>query len=65
MVTFTGSTEVGKRIGEVCGAQVKRCVLELGGKSAAIMLEDADLDTAAPDGRRPRRRHDAGENCTC
>ena len=48
MVTFTGSTEVGKKIGEVCGAQVKRCVLELGGKSAAIILDDADLDTAVP-----------------
>ena len=48
MVTFTGSTEVGKKIGEVCGAQIKRCVLELGGKSAAIILEDADLDTAVP-----------------
>src|SRR3954452_4175811 len=35
MVTFTGSTEVGKKIGEVCGAELKRCVLELGGKSAA------------------------------
>ncbi len=48
MVTFTGSTEVGKKIGQVCGEQVKRCVLELGGKSAAIILEDADLDAALP-----------------
>src|SRR5690349_18948123 len=48
MVTFTGSTDVGKRIGEVCGEQIKRCVLELGGKSAAIILEDADLDSTLP-----------------
>src|SRR3954451_3261459 len=46
MVTFTGSTEVGKKIAEVCGANIKRCVLELGGKSAAIIMEDADLETA-------------------
>ena len=60
MVTFTGSTEVGKKIGEVCGAQVKRCVLELGGKSAAIILEDADLDTAIPMVVGLERRHDPG-----
>ena len=60
MVTFTGSTEVGKQIAEVCGAQVKRCVLELGGKSAAIVLEDADLDTALPMRRRRERRHEPG-----
>ncbi|MEZ7981065.1 MAG: aldehyde dehydrogenase family protein [Myxococcota bacterium] len=40
MVGFTGSTGVGKRIGEVCGSQVKRVQLELGGKSAAIVLPD-------------------------
>ena len=44
MVTFTGSTEVGIKIGEACAAQVKPVVLELGGKSAAIILDDADLD---------------------
>ena len=48
MVTFTGSTEVGKKIARVCGEQIKRCVLELGGKSAAIILEDADLESALP-----------------
>ena len=44
MVTFTGSTEVGKKIAATCAEQVKPCVLELGGKSAAIILDDADLD---------------------
>jgi aldehyde dehydrogenase (NAD+) len=65
MVTFTGSTEVGKKIGEVCGAQVKRCVLELGGKSAAIILEDADLDTAIPMVVGLGAGTTQGENCTC
>jgi aldehyde dehydrogenase (NAD+) len=65
MVTFTGSTEVGKKIGEVCGAQVKRCVLELGGKSAAILLEDADLDAAIPMVVGLGAGTTQGENCTC
>jgi betaine-aldehyde dehydrogenase len=65
MVTFTGSTEVGKKIGEVCGAQVKRCVLELGGKSAAIILEDADLATALPMVVGLGAGTTQGENCTC
>jgi len=65
MVTFTGSTEVGKKIGEVCGAQVKRCVLELGGKSAAIILEDADLETALPMVVGLGAGTTQGENCTC
>ena len=42
-VSFTGSTAVGQHIGEVCGAQLKRFTLELGGKSAAIVLDDVDL----------------------
>jgi betaine-aldehyde dehydrogenase len=46
MVSFTGSTTIGRRIGEVCGSLVKPVVLELGGKSAGIILEDADLDLA-------------------
>lgn len=43
-VAFTGSTEAGRKIGAVCGEQLKRFSLELGGKSAAIVLDDADLD---------------------
>jgi betaine-aldehyde dehydrogenase len=46
MVSFTGSTTIGRRIGEVCGSLVKPVVLELGGKSAGIILEDADLESA-------------------
>ena len=43
-VSFTGSTATGARIGELCGAQIKRVTLELGGKSAAILLDDVDLE---------------------
>jgi len=45
-VSFTGSTATGGRIGSICGEQIKRCTLELGGKSAAILLEDVDLASA-------------------
>jgi betaine-aldehyde dehydrogenase len=43
-VSFTGSTATGARIGELCGGQIKRVTLELGGKSAAILLDDVDLE---------------------
>ncbi|MEV0317099.1 aldehyde dehydrogenase family protein [Streptomyces sp. NPDC050658] len=46
MVSFTGSTSVGQRIAEVCGRDMKRQLMELGGKGAALVLEDADLDSA-------------------
>ncbi len=46
-VAFTGSTEVGKRIGELTAKSIKRVTLELGGKSANIVFADADLDKAA------------------
>jgi len=42
-IAFTGSTAAGRRIGAICGEQLKRVSLELGGKSAAIVLDDADL----------------------
>ncbi len=47
-VGFTGSTAAGRKIGAICGEQLKRCTLELGGKSAAIIADDADLATALP-----------------
>ena len=47
-VSFTGSTAVGRRIGELCGRDIRRMTLELGGKSAAIVLEDANLDKVVP-----------------
>lgn len=47
-VSFTGSTNAGRRIMSLCGDQVKRVTLELGGKSACILLDDAPLDMAIP-----------------
>ncbi len=47
-VSFTGSTRAGRRIGAICGEQIKRCTLELGGKSPAILLPDVDLERALP-----------------
>ncbi len=46
-VSFTGSTVAGRRIASVCGDRIARCTLELGGKSAAIVLDDCDQAAAA------------------
>jgi acyl-CoA reductase-like NAD-dependent aldehyde dehydrogenase len=46
MVSFTGSTAVGRRIGQVAGFDMKRLLLELGGKGACIVFDDADLKAA-------------------
>ncbi|MFF4689442.1 aldehyde dehydrogenase family protein [Streptomyces sp. NPDC001307] len=46
MVSFTGSTAVGRRIGEVCGREMKRRLMELGGKGAAVVFDDADMGSA-------------------
>jgi len=46
VISFTGSTETGARIGEVCGRMHKRLSLEMGGKNAQIVMPDADLDLA-------------------
>ena len=46
--TFTGSSAVGKEIAKIAAENLKACTLELGGKSAAIILEDADLDSTLP-----------------
>ena len=46
VVSFTGSTKVGKWIGEVCGKSLKKVSLELGGKNPLIVCDDADLDEA-------------------
>lgn len=47
MIAFTGSTGVGRRVGELAGKHLKRVSLELGGKSSLIVLDDADLELAA------------------
>ena len=46
-ITFTGSTAAGRRIASICGDRIARCTLELGGKSAALILDDMDLGAAA------------------
>jgi acyl-CoA reductase-like NAD-dependent aldehyde dehydrogenase len=46
VISFTGSTATGSRIGEICGRMHKRLSLEMGGKNAMIVMDDADLDLA-------------------
>jgi acyl-CoA reductase-like NAD-dependent aldehyde dehydrogenase len=46
-ITFTGSTAAGRKIGAICGERIARMTLELGGKSAAVILDDADIASAA------------------
>src|SRR5579863_3579315 len=46
-ITFTGSTAAGRRIASLCGERIARCTLELGGKSAAVILDDMDVEAAA------------------
>jgi aldehyde dehydrogenase (NAD+) len=48
MLTFTGSSAVGRKVGQRAAAMLKPCTLELGGKSAAIVREDVDLDATVP-----------------
>src|SRR5262249_5826565 len=48
VVSFTGSTAAGREVGRVCGAQLKHAHLELGGRSAALVLEDVAADEVAP-----------------
>jgi len=61
-VAFTGSTAAGRKIAAVCGEQLKRVSLELGGKSAAIVLDDADL-AATMEGLRFTALMNSGQAC--
>ena len=61
-VSFTGSTLAGKRIASLCGERLRRFSLELGGKSAAIILDDANLDEVIP-GLVPAAMMNNGEAC--
>src|SRR3989441_4544162 len=47
MISLTGSTEVGRHVAAICWPDLRRCALELGGKNAVIVLEDADIELAA------------------
>jgi acyl-CoA reductase-like NAD-dependent aldehyde dehydrogenase len=62
-VSFTGSSVTGARVAEICGGMIKRCSLELGGKSAAIILDDADIDQAVESLRRGSLRI-SGQACS-
>jgi aldehyde dehydrogenase (NAD+) len=50
MISFTGSTRAGRRVSELAAQSIKRVALELGGKSANILLDDADLEKAVKNG---------------
>jgi acyl-CoA reductase-like NAD-dependent aldehyde dehydrogenase len=63
MVSFTGSTRAGKRVSELAAASVKRVALELGGKSANVILDDADLETAVSAGVKNCYLN-SGQTCT-
>ena len=63
MVSFTGSTAAGRRVSEVASGTVKRVALELGGKSAFVVLDDADLDKAVKVGLA-NCFINAGQTCT-
>ncbi len=48
-ISFTGSSATGRRVAALCAEQFKRVTLECGGKSPAIVLEDADVDSVVPE----------------
>ena len=60
---FTGSTEVGQRIGEVCGRNLQNACLELGGKNPLVVMDDADLELATT-GTLWAGFGTAGQRCT-
>ncbi|MCC5895827.1 MAG: aldehyde dehydrogenase family protein [Alkalibacterium sp.] len=62
VISFTGSTGVGKKIGEVCGREVKKTILELGGNNAMVVLDDAEIDTAVSGAIYGRFMH-SGQIC--
>ena len=63
-VTFTGSTEIGKKLIAQAAATVKKVSMELGGNAPFIVFDDADLDAAA-DGAIASKYRNAGQTCVC
>lgn len=63
IVSFTGSNDVGRQVAAKCGAQLKKVSLEMGGKNAVIVMDDADLDLAA-DGIVWSAFGTSGQRCT-
>jgi succinate-semialdehyde dehydrogenase/glutarate-semialdehyde dehydrogenase len=64
MLTFTGSTEIGKVLIEQCARTVKKVGMELGGNAPFIVFDDADLDRAV-DGAMASKYRNAGQTCVC
>ncbi|WP_033295656.1 aldehyde dehydrogenase family protein [Amycolatopsis jejuensis] len=64
MISLTGSLRAGRRIMELAAPRVKRLILELGGKSANVVLDDADLELAVNDGIADAFRN-SGQACGC
>lgn len=62
MVSFTGSSPVGKQLGALCGQQMKRMTMELGGHAPVIVCADADIERAA-DMLAPYKFRNAGQVC--
>ncbi len=63
-VTFTGSTEIGKKLMEQCAGTMKKLSLELGGNAPFIVFDDADLD-AAVEGALASKYRNTGQTCVC
>jgi len=63
LISFTGSTQIGRIIAQKCGQTLKRCSLEMGGKNAQIVMEDANLDLAL-DGALWGAFGTTGQRCT-
>jgi len=63
-LTFTGSTEVGKKLVEQCAGTMKRTSMELGGNAPFIVFDDADLDNAVQ-GTVASKYRNAGQTCVC
>jgi betaine-aldehyde dehydrogenase len=63
MVSFTGSTRAGRRVAELASGSLKRVALELGGKSANVILDDADLEAAVSAGVKNCYLN-SGQTCT-
>ncbi len=63
-LTFTGSTEIGKKLIEQCAATVKKTSMELGGNAPFIVFDDADLD-AAVQGAIESKFRNTGQTCVC
>jgi succinate-semialdehyde dehydrogenase/glutarate-semialdehyde dehydrogenase len=63
-LTFTGSTEVGKRLMEACAGTVKKTSMELGGNAPFIVFDDADLGEAVK-GAMASKFRNAGQTCVC